>query len=133
MSFNPVSFLPDDFLPDNFLPEGAATVPTFIGPDIASFGLVLGLVMSARDYSSRFDAANPLTFSVVGTLPTGLSLSAAGVLTGTPTALGTTSGLIIRASDGINPDADSNAFSIIVQNPGPVQRHSLGFRLGFGL
>lgn len=58
------------------------------------------------------------TFSKVGALPSGVTLSSAGVLSGTPAA--GTSGtypITITASNGVNPDATQN-FTLVV-NPGP--------------
>lgn len=93
--------------------------PVFDGPNIANLELVIDEAMTPRDYSGRFSDADEdeLTFEIVGTLPTGLDLSTAGVLSGTPTELGTTSSLEIRASDGTDT-ADSNSFSIeIIEAP----------------
>lgn len=56
------------------------------------------------------------TFTVsAGGLPPGLSLSSAGVITGTPTTAGTYSGTV-TATNGIAPDATQD-FSIVAQNP----------------
>lgn len=91
-----------------------SSVATFVGPNIVDFSLAVNSTMDPRDYSAFFVASTTLTFTMVGTLPTGLSLSAAGVLTGLPTVPGATSGLKIRATDvGLNT-ADSNAFTITV-------------------
>lgn len=58
----------------------------------------------------------PITYSIVGTpLPTGLSLSTDGVISGTPTGDGITSGTIVRATDVDNNTADSNAFTTTVE------------------
>lgn len=93
-----------------------ATVPTFIGPDIVSILLLVDVAMSARDYSGRFNhPVDTLTFALhAGTLPTGLSLSSAGILSGTPTETGTFAGLVIRATDDSSDTVDSNAWSITV-------------------
>ena len=66
------------------------------------------------DFSGNYRGTDtPITFAVqAGTLPTGLSLSAAGVLSGSSTATGTQSGLVIRATDNSTDTADSNAFDI---------------------
>lgn len=90
-----------------------AAAPEFIGPAIGDFTVTLNVAMLARAFAGRFDAALPLTFVALGVLPTGLSLSAAGVLSGTPTVLGTYPGISIRASDGTDT-IDSNTFSITV-------------------
>lgn len=94
----------------------AASVPTFVGPTISDIVLLLNQAMSPRDFSARFSATLPLTFSLIGGAITGLTLSAAGVLTGTPTVLGTYTLRSVRAADGTNPNADSNTFTIMVVN-----------------
>ena len=58
------------------------------------------------------------TFSTSGTLPPGLSLSTAGVLSGTPTTPGTYSGIVVTASNGIGV-APTQTISITV-NQVPV-------------
>jgi hypothetical protein len=64
-----------------------------------------------RNFASLFSDLDPLTFTAIGSLPTGLSLSSAGVLSGTPTTVGTSSSIEIRASDGTLTQ-DSNSFDI---------------------
>lgn len=69
------------------------------------------------DLSGYFSGTEtPFVYSVQsGTLPTGLTLnSSTGVISGTPTTAGTTSGIVIRATDGNLDTADSNSFSIDV-------------------
>ena len=67
---------------------------------------------------STFFAGNetPFAYSVqAGTLPAGLSLnSSTGVISGTPTTAGVSSGLVIRATDAMLNTADSNTFSITI-------------------
>ena len=109
--FDQAAFDPTAF---DFGEGGGDGEPAFIGPDIEDQVLTVDVAMVDVDFSTLFTADLPLTFAVVGVLPTGLALSGAGVLSGTPTVVGATAGLIIRASDGSNPDADSNAFSITI-------------------
>jgi hypothetical protein len=95
---------------------GANVAPAFAGPSIDNFTIYEDVAMTPRDFSARFTDANsdPLTFTAQGTaLPAGLSLSAAGVLSGTPTTSAVTTGVIVRASDG-TATQDSNAFNITV-------------------
>jgi hypothetical protein len=56
------------------------------------------------------------TFSLAsGTLPAGLSInSSTGAVTGTPTTVGTATGLVIRVTDSTSATADLAAFSIAV-------------------
>lgn len=67
--------------------------------------------------SSYFEgAATPFTYSVeTGTLPTGLSLNTStGVISGTPTAFGRTSGLSFKATDTTSATATTNTIAITV-------------------
>ncbi|MFY8000372.1 MAG: beta strand repeat-containing protein, partial [Candidatus Kapaibacteriota bacterium] len=54
---------------------------------------------------------------VSGTLPTGLMLSGAGVISGTPTAAGTFGPIIVQASNGAG-SVNSSAFSITITGTG---------------
>lgn len=98
---------------DGFARGEAAPSATFDGPSIGNFSLVIDVAMTPIDFSTRFSGPG-LTFEAVGSLPTGLSLSSAGVLSGTPTVEAVTTGLVIRATDSNTATADSNAFNITV-------------------
>lgn len=103
-------------LQNNMLLAPAAAV-AFSGPSIADFSVSINQPISARDFSSRFSGSlTPITYAAVGTLPAGLSLSSAGVLTGTPTVAGTYAGIIVRATDASANTADSNSFTITVSS-----------------
>lgn len=72
--------------------------------------------------SSYFsDGSAPYTYAVqTGTLPTGLSLnSSTGVITGTPTVLGTSS-IVIRVTDATGTTTDTNSFDIVVADSGTL-------------
>jgi hypothetical protein len=58
----------------------------------------------------------PYAFSVAsGSLPAGITLnSSTGVVSGTATTLGTSSGIIIRVTDNVGATADLASFSIVV-------------------
>ncbi|NEI52726.1 hypothetical protein GR217_34470 [Rhizobium leguminosarum] len=60
----------------------------------------------------------PYTYSVhSGSLPAGLTLdSSTGVISGTPSATGVSSGIVIRATDDDGGTADLDAFTITVRN-----------------
>lgn len=103
--------------------------PSFDGPLIENLLLQIGVAILPRDFAPRWSGA-AFTFSLVGGPVPGMALSAAGVLTGTPTTLGTTAGLVVRANDGTN-NFDSNLFSIqVVLTLPQVQR--AGFIANFG-
>lgn len=96
--------------------EGPGNLPpSFDGPSIAAISATEGVALSSLDVSSRFsDAESALTFSAVGSWPAGVTVSSAGVISGTPTTAGTYSGLQVRATDAGALTADSNTFSITV-------------------
>lgn len=101
--------------------EGPGNLPpSFDGPSIAAISATEGIALSALDVSSRFsDAESALTFSAVGSWPAGVTVSSAGVISGTPTTAGTYSGLQVRATDAGSLTADSNTFSITVAAAAP--------------
>ena len=88
------------------------TAPTFTnGPATAS-------ALATTPYSFTYTAVGypAPTFSLKsGTLPPGLTLSALGTLSGTPTQAGTYSGTI-SAANGVSPNATQD-FSITIQQP----------------
>lgn len=91
-------------------------VPTFSGPNIADITATQGVAMSSVNVSNRFSDTDSLTFSAVGTWPTGLGVSSAGLINGTATAVaGVYSNLRVRATDTASQTVDSNAFSVTVQ------------------
>lgn len=96
--------------------EGPGNLPpSFDGPSIAAISGTEGIALSSLDVSTRFsDAESALTFSAVGSWPAGVTVSSAGVISGTPTTAGTYSGLQVRATDAGALTADSNTFSITV-------------------
>ncbi|RUT88128.1 MULTISPECIES: DUF2460 domain-containing protein [unclassified Mesorhizobium] len=63
----------------------------------------------------------PYTFTVhSGSLPAGVTLnSSTGVVSGTPTTAGTSSGIVIRVTDGVGSTDDLDAFSIEVTAADP--------------
>jgi YD repeat-containing protein len=71
---------------------------------------------------------NPLSYSVVGSLPPGLNLSGTGVLSGTPTAAGNYS-ITVRATDSGSPPLHvDGSFGVTVQsvsNQAPVRRSGI--------
>ena len=94
---------------------------TIIRPALAvtTTSLPAGQVQSW--YSSVLSAVNGVTpnswLLVAGTLPPGLTLNYSGLISGTPTAAGTWSGLVFRVSDAGGAKALSNPLSITI-NPG---------------
>lgn len=98
-------------------PEAVAfsgSVANQTGTEGAAFSLDLSTYFSGTE--------TPFAYSVqAGTLPAGLSLnSSTGVISGTPTAAGVSSGIVIRATDATPDTADTNAFSITINAEGDV-------------
>jgi hypothetical protein len=90
------------------------TIPTLNGTQGTSFAA------QSPTIASYFSGSlTPFTYSIFsGTLPAGLSLnSSTGVISGTPTTAGTTTGLVIRATDASSNTANSNSFSIVIAPP----------------
>jgi hypothetical protein len=75
-----------------------------------------GLAYSAFTVQAQ-GGVPPFTYSVQsGTLPAGLSLdSSTGIISGTPSATGVASGIVIRATDDDGATADLAAFTITVR------------------
>lgn len=95
--------------------QGAEGSATFVGPSIGNLSFVIDAAITPIDFSTRFSGTG-LSFAAVGSLPTGLSLDAAGVLSGTPTVEQVASGIVIRATDASLATADSNSFNITIAN-----------------
>lgn len=97
----------------------SATVPTFTG-SISNIGpLPIGVAMTPVDVSSQF-GGDTGTFSFAsGAPPAGISLSSAGVLSGSPTVAVVDTGLVIRKTNA-SGTADSNVFSITTVGGVPV-------------
>lgn len=84
----------------------SGTVPTLIGKQGVAF---------SQSLSSYFSGSlTPFSYAVqAGALPSGLSLnSSTGEISGTPTGSGTSTGIVVRATDTDDNTADTNAFAI---------------------
>lgn len=87
--------------------------PTFTGPNIGNQTGTVGTALS-NNVASKFSDSDALTFSAVGSWPPGVTVSSAGVISGTPTAAGTYSGLAVRATDTAAQTVDSDTFSFTI-------------------
>ena len=95
-----------------------------IAPTITSAAAPGGMVGTRYSFALAATGTAPIIYSrATGTLPPGLALSAAGVISGTPTASGTYTGTI-TANNGTTPDA-TYSFSIVVA-AAPAGRSSGG-------
>ena len=112
---------------------GTVTANNGVGTATQSFTLVVqqppaltngpppgGNLSTPYNFTYTFQGYPAPTFSVTsGALPTGLSISSTGAITGTPTASGTFTG-IITASNGVSPVATQNFSIAIGLLPAPV-------------
>lgn len=93
----------------------AATPVSFSGPVPTRNGVV-GSAASFANASFFAGSLTPFVYTLqAGVLPAGLTLSSStGAITGTPTTAGTSSGIVIRATDTNSNTADTNAYSIVI-------------------
>jgi len=108
---------------------GTGRPPVPVGPLVISTAALPAAVINVS-YSATLTATGglqPFTWSLAsGTLPPGLSISAAGVISGTPTALGTSS-FKVQVTDSQTPTAavDIASKSIVVNNALSITTSSL--------
>jgi hypothetical protein len=114
------------------------TVPLPVWSSPASGALTTGLTATA--YSSvQFSATNALTYSVSsGTLPSGLSLSSGGLLSGTPSTVSSNSFTIRATGDATNAVADREfTLQVIASSPvwtsGGMYEYAAGASVSFQL
>ena len=93
---------------------GANAAPTFSGPNIGAQSGTVGVALTGNNIASKFSDTDALTFSAVGTWPAGVTVSSAGIISGTPTTAGTYSALKVRATDTAAQTIDSDAFSFTI-------------------
>jgi hypothetical protein len=84
-----------------------------MGQNFVAGGISLPPATAGSAYSHTLQAAGgsaPYSWSIAsGSLPAGLSLSPAGVITGTASAAGSFAGIVFRVSDNTNATATANA------------------------
>lgn len=88
--------------------------PTFPGPNIGNLSGTVGTALTSNNVASKFSDTDALTFSAVGTWPPGITVSSAGVISGTPTTAGTYASLKVRATDTAAQTVDSDTFSFTI-------------------
>ncbi|GHS92649.1 hypothetical protein AGMMS50276_01020 [Synergistales bacterium] len=97
----------------SFKSEPSTVTIIAIAPTITTTDLVSGMVGVAYSQTLVATGDAPITWSLEGgSLPSGLTLSSAGVISGNPTAAGAFA-FTVKASNGVNPDAAKN-FSITI-------------------
>lgn len=102
------------------LVEGGAATPVTFSGSVANQTGAEGTAFSLNLSTYFSGTETPFAYSVqAGTLPAGLSLnSSTGVISGTPTTAGVSSGIVIRATDATPDTADTNSFSITIDEAG---------------
>jgi hypothetical protein len=100
-------------------------------PAITSSNSTTFAVGSSGSFSATANGYPAPTFTVIGLLPSGLTLTSAGVLSGTPAAgTGGSYPIVIAASNGVSPEA-TQAFTLTVdQAPAFTSSTSTGFTIG---
>ncbi len=90
----------------------ALTTPTITSADTTTF-----TVGNAGTFQIVANSSSPTTFSETGTLPSGVSLSAAGLLSGVPgPGTGGKYPINVTASDGLFTET-TQAFTLVVEGP----------------
>jgi hypothetical protein len=89
-------------------------VPVFVGPDLSSpVNITQGVAMTPIDVSGKF-TGTVTAWSLEGTWPTGITISGAGVVSGTSSdSVADYTNLTVRASNA-SGNADSNAITVSV-------------------
>lgn len=93
---------------------GGNAAPTFPGPNIGNQTGTVGTALTGNNIASKFSDSDALTFSAVGSWPPGVTVSSAGVISGTPTTAGTYATLKVRATDTAAQTVDSDTFSFTI-------------------
>jgi large repetitive protein len=91
---------------------------TGTAPSITSASSTTFTVGSSGSFTVTASGSPSSTFSETGALPSGVTLSSAGILSGTPTGTSGTYPITITASNGVGSNA-TQSFTLSV-NPGPV-------------
>lgn len=91
-------------------------------PTVTTLSLASATVGVAYSFALSATGTAPITWTLQsGTLPTGLSLSAGGIISGTPTVVATTTGLVFRATNSAGfGDSSSLSLAVNAAGAGPV-------------
>jgi len=101
-----------------------------VPPTITSAAPSNGVQGAAYSHTYTATGTAPITFSSIpGSLPPGLNLTSAGVLSGTPTTIGTYSG-VVTATNGTLPDATQSFNITISLAPSITSGNNTSFTLG---
>lgn len=108
----------------------SGSAPAFDGPDIADIDGAVNTALTPVDVSGKFSGSG-ITYSKGGTWPAGVNIgSSTGIISGTPTASGTTSGCTVVATNS-SGNVSSNAFAFNV-SVGSVTTEAMENNTGSG-
>jgi len=96
---------------------GTNPPPTITAPTITTASLTNGTIGTAYSQTVTATGTTPITWSIDnGTLPAGLTLSAAGVISGTPTTAGTST-FTVRAANSAGNNTKQLSITIVIGIP----------------
>ncbi|MFL6531445.1 MAG: LamG-like jellyroll fold domain-containing protein, partial [Chthoniobacterales bacterium] len=111
--------------------SGATITLLAIPPAITSANATTFTVGSAGSFNVTSTGAPAATYSFTGSLPSGVTLSAAGLLSGTPAAAtGGSYPIVITANNGIAPNATQNFTLTVNQPPAITSANATTFVVG---
>lgn len=113
--------------PYNFTIQGTGVCPTITVTNPATTTATTGVPFSQTFTQSG--GVGTTTFGKTGPLPAGLSLSTAGVLSGTP-GVGTSGSysIVVTATDSFNCTGSGATYTLVVSDPPPIA--PVGFTIG---
>lgn len=93
-----------------------------VAPIVTTISLTSATVSVAYNFTLAATGATPITWTLQsGTLPTGLTLSSSGLISGTPTVEATTTGLVFRATNSVGfADSGSLSLAVVAAGSGPT-------------
>lgn len=114
-------------VPPNFVADTPIVTPITFAGTIPNFTFTVGDIVSVNLTTGRFSGTEtPFTFVNTGTLltGTGLTISSAGLLSGTAAA-GSSAAVVVTGTDAALNTAVSNAFRVTVNEAGPGTAYSI--------
>lgn len=107
---------------------GTGSTPVSFSGTVSTLNGVNGVAFSESVTSFFSGTLTPFTYTLFsGTLPGWATLSSGGTISGTPNAVATTSGLVVRATDTGANTANTNSFSINITAGGGVTIKAAAF------
>src|SRR5579871_1751761 len=127
----PITFTASNGVGSNASQSFTLNVSFTAPPSITSAGGATFIVGAAGTFQVTATGAPAPTFSETGTLPSGVTLSTAGLLSGTPAAgTGNTYPITITAQNGILPNSTQSFTLTVDQAPAITSANSFAFTIG---